>query len=220
MRKEEAIMEKRSIKVQSRTNKKLHLTVIPGHFATNHSHINFYIDMTSIKCNHSIAMEVAHTLADKYINDTPVDTIVCMDGAEMIGGFMAQELTKSGARALNQKEDICVITPEFNSNGQVIFRDNIQPMVWGKNVLLLIASATTGKTINRSLECIKYYGGTAQGIAAIFSAIDEMGGVKINSIFSTSDLPEYKTYNFKDCPDCNDKRKIDAIVNSYGYSKL
>lgn len=213
-------MEKRSIKVQARTNKKMYLTIIPGHFATNHSHINYYIDMTSIKYKHSIAMEAAYTLSEKYMNNTPIDTIVCMDGAEMIGGFMAQELAKSGSRALNEHENIYVITPEFNSNGQVIFRDNIQPLVWGKNVLLLIASATTGKTINRALECIKYYGGNVQGIAAIFSAISDMDGVKIESIFSTQDIQDYKTYSFKDCPDCNGKRKIDAIVNSYGYSKL
>ena len=102
----------------------------------------------------------------------------------------------------------------------MIFRDNIQQMIWQKNILLLVASATTGKTINRSLECIKYYGGNVVGISAIFSAITEMGGVHIDTIFTPEDVPNYQTYSFKDCPDCQQKRKIDAIVNSYGYSKI
>ena len=50
----------------------------------------------------------------------------------------------------------------------VVF-DTLQPMIEGKHVLLLIASATTGKTIKKSLECIKYYGGSIAGISAIFS---------------------------------------------------
>ncbi|MDE5966139.1 MAG: hypothetical protein K2G89_04840 [Lachnospiraceae bacterium] len=44
------MMEKKAIKVVSRESSKLELKVIPGHFATNHSHINHYIDMTTIKC--------------------------------------------------------------------------------------------------------------------------------------------------------------------------
>ena len=113
-----------------------------------------------------------------------------------------------------------MITPEFNSNGQIIFRDNIQPMVWEKRVLLLVASATTGKTINRSLECIKYYGGNVVGIAALFSAIREKQGIPVDAIFTQEDIPNYRTYSFEECPDCKEKRRIDAIVNSYGYSKL
>ena len=93
-------------------------------------------------------------------------------------------------------------------------------MVWGKRVLLLVASATTGKTINRSLECIKYYGGNVVGIAALFSAITEKQGIRVDAIFTQDDIPNYRTYPFEECPDCREKKKIDAIVNSYGYSKI
>ena len=150
-------MESRAIKIKSPKNSKISIKVIPGHFATNHSHINYYIDMTSIKHRHAMAYEAAATMAMKYENNTMVDTIVCMDGCEVIAAFLARYLSKSGIMSMNDKSDICIITPEFNTNGQMIFRDNIQPMVWQKNILLLVASATTGKTINRSLECIKLW---------------------------------------------------------------
>ncbi len=212
-------MEKRAIRIKAKRNGKISISIIPGHFATNHSHVNYYIDLTSIKHHCKMAEEAARTLAARYIS-TDVDTIICMDGCEMIGGYLASFMAQSGTRSINSDKDICVITPEFNSNSQLIFRDNIQGMVWNKNILLLIASATTGKTINRSLECIRYYGGKVVGVSAIFSAIKEMNGVPVNTIFTLEDIPDYRTYELKDCPDCRDQRKIDAIVNSYGYSKF
>lgn len=212
-------MESRAVKIKSPRNGKMTISIIPGHFATNHSHVNYYIDLTAIKHRSQMAMEAAQMLANSY-QHLDVDTIICMDGCEVIGGYLASYLAEDGTYAINRQKDICVITPEFNSNSQLIFRDNIQGMVWNKNVLLMIASATTGKTINRSLECIKYYGGNVMGIAAIFSAISDMNGVPIESLFSLRDIPNYHTYDFKDCPECKAQHKIDAIVNSYGYSKI
>ena len=212
-------MEKRSIQIKSRADSRVAINVIPGHFATNHSHINYYIDMTGVKCQMKAAREAGIQLAVNY-NTIPIDTIVCMDGCEIIGGFLARELTKEGAISINSGNDMNIVTPEFNSNGQLIFRDNVQSMIWGKNVLLLIASATTGKTINRCLECIKYYGGNISGISAIFSAIPEQQGVRVHALFTQDDIPDYQTYSFAECPSCKEHRKIDAIVNSYGYSKI
>lgn len=61
----------------------------------------------------------------------------------------------------------------------MIFRGNLKPEIYGKNVLLLLASATTGKTVRNSIECIEYYGGILQGISAIFSAVDSINGHRI-----------------------------------------
>ena len=212
-------MEKRSIQIKSRADSRVSITIIPGHFATNHSHINYYIDMTGIKCQMRMAREAGILLSGRYLA-TPIDTIICMDGSEIIGGFLAREITKTAALSINSGKDISIVTPEFNASGQIIFRDNIQPMIWNRSVLLLVASATTGKTINRSLECIKYYGGKVAGIAAIFSAISEKQEIKIDALFTSDDLPDYHSYGFTECPDCKEHRKIDAIVNSYGYSKI
>ena len=121
---------------------------------------------------------------------------------------------------MNEKKDIFVVTPEFVPGGQLIFRDNIQPMIWNRSVLLMLSSVTTGKTVNRVLECIRYYGGNVVDVSAIFSAISQVGEMPIHSIFNTDDLPGYQTYSPKECPECAKQHKIDAIVNSYGYSRV
>lgn len=213
-------MEERAIKFPALTNSRINLKVIPGHFATNHSHINYFIDLTTMKSRANEAHEVAKGMTLQYVNNTLVDTIVCMDGCEVIGAYLAEELTKAGFMSRNAHKTIYVISPEFNNNGQMIFRDNIQCAVQGKNVILLLASATTGKTIDRTLECIKYYGGIVQGISAIFSAVKSVDGIQVDSVFRDKDLPNYETYPSHDCPLCAKGVRLDAIVNSYGYSKL
>ena len=50
---------------------------------------------------------------------------------------------------MNAHGTIYVVTPEYNSNSQMIFRDNIQPMIQGKHVIVLMASVTTGITIRK-----------------------------------------------------------------------
>jgi orotate phosphoribosyltransferase len=143
-----------------------------------------------------------------------------MDGCEVIGAYLADELTESGIMSLNQHQTMYVVTPEVNPGGQLIFRDNMQMMIQGKHCLLLLASATTGRTVARAMECIQYYGGIIEGVSAIFSASSSVQGVEINSIFGSDDLPHYRTYDASQCPMCAKKEKIDAIVNSFGYSRL
>lgn len=213
-------METRATKIHSSINQNAIIRVIPGHFATNHSHINYYVDMTIMKSRRSEAVAAASVLARKYSNSTYVDTIICMDGCEVIGAYLADELTASGIMSLNQHQTMYVVTPEMNPGGQLIFRDNMQFMINGKHCLLLLASATTGRTVARAIECINYYGGIVEGVSAIFSASSKVQGIDINYIFGGEDLPNYKTYDATKCPMCAQKQKIDAIVNSFGYSKL
>ena len=213
-------MESRATKIYSNVNKNAIIRVIPGHFATTHSHINYYVDMTIMKSRKSEAEAAASVLARKYSTSTYIDTIICMDGCEVIGAYLADELTKSGIMSLNQHQTMYVVSPEMNPGGQLIFRDNMQMMIRGKHCLLLLASATTGRTVARALECIQYYGGIIQGISAIFSAAKEIYGEPVHCIFSTEDLPDYNTFTPSECPHCKNKEKIDAIVNGFGYSEL
>ena len=39
-------MENRIVKFKSKESAGLNLHAIPGHFATSHSHINYYVDVT------------------------------------------------------------------------------------------------------------------------------------------------------------------------------
>lgn len=213
-------MEKRTMKIPSKADGSVFLRVIPGHFATNHSHINHYIDMTTLKSRKSEAQGAAKLLAQRYSMTTVVDTIVCMDGCGVIGAYLADELQKAGVMSVNQHQTLYVVSPELDNNGQLIFRDNTQFMIQGKNILLLLATATTGQTIDKALHSVQYYGGIVSGIAALFSAISKADGISVNSIFSQKDLPDYQTYAFNQCPLCKQNVRVDAIVNGFGYSKL
>ena len=199
---------------------KVPLRFAQGHFATNHSHINYYVDITYHKTRLSEAKDSAYALVSQFINDTPVDTILCLDGTAVLGTCVAEELTKSGFSTINQHQTIYVVEPEYNANSQIIFRDNIKPMIQGKTVLVLMASVTTGFTAKRSMEAIQYYGGHIAGVAAIYRAVDEIAGYPVRSVYSIDDLPDYESYDYHDCPYCKQGKKIDALVNSFGYSAL
>ena len=199
----------------------LYLRVTPGHFATSHSHINYYIDITYNKTRLSEAKETARELVSHFINNTPVDTILCLDDTAVIGAWVAEELTKTGFMTINAHQTIYVVTPEMsNGNSMMILRDNIQHMVRNKHVLILMASCTTGYTASTGVEAIGYYGGQVAGVAAIYSAVDEAGGFPVHSVYNISDLPDYASYDYRECPYCKAGKKIDALVNSFGYSEL
>ena len=207
-------------KYPSKLDANVVLKVYEGHFATVHSHITKYFDFSTIKARRSEAMAAANILADKYVNSTIVDTILCMEGTEVIGAYLADKLTRNGILSMNAHKTIYVVSPEVGTGGQIVFRDNNEFMIKGKNVLLLVASASTGGTVFQSAECVEYYGGAIAGISAIFSATPKVGKHEINSIFTADDVPGYGSYKMKDCPCCQNRRKLDAIVNAYGYSKI
>lgn len=213
------LMEHAMMKIRAK-NTHLPLKAVPGHFATNHAHINYYIDMTTVKARQSEAEEMAKTLAGQYVNNTVVDTIVCLDGTQVIGAYLAEELSRAGFISMNEHKTIYIITPEFNSNSQMIFKENILPMIRDKNVIILTASVTTGLALNKGIESIRYYGGNLRAITAIFSALEELNGFRITSIFGRKDLPDYTYYDYRDCPLCKQGRKLDALVNAYGYTSL
>ena len=196
------------------------LRVARGHFATNHSHINYYIDITYPKIRLVEAQEVAKQLVSTFKNTTPIDTILCLDGTAVLGACLADELTKQGFRSINSHKTLYVVEPEFGVNNQMLFRDNIQPMIRNKHVLVLMASCTTGYTAKKGIETIGYYGGEVVGVAALYSMTEEVCGQKVHSVFTKDDLPDYESYDYKDCPYCKQGRRLDALVNSHGYSWL
>ena len=206
--------------IRSRENPNLELIAFHGHFATRHSHNSHYLDITRLKHEYSLAHDTALAIANHYIYEKSIDTIICMDGSEVIGAFLAQELAKNNLASVNSEKDIFVVTPEFNTNGQMIFRDNYEPMINGKNILILNGSITTGSTLNRAIESVLYYGGKIRGVAAIYSSVDSVATLPVHSIFQARDIPDYHSYRSDNCPLCKNRQKIDAIVSSYGYSVL
>lgn len=208
-----------SYKIRTK-RKDLFLRVSRGHFATSHSHINYFIDVTTQKTRLSEASAVAKELVSYYKLSTIVDTILCLDGTEVIGTCLAEELTRADFVNMNAHQTIYIVTPEHTTGSQLLFRDNIIPMIKGKSVLILAASVTTGYTANAAVEAIKYYEGRVAGISALFATTEECMGYTVHSIFDPTHLQDYASYPSYDCPFCKEGKKIDALVNSFGYSKL
>ena len=200
-------------------NRNLFLRVSRGHFATSHSHINYYIDVSAQKARLSEATAVARDLVS-YYNNTIVDTILCLDGTEVIGTCLANELTKGDFMNMNAHQTIYVVTPEHTTGSQLIFRDNTAPMIAGKHVLILAASVATGYTVLSAMEAVNYYGGHVVGISSIFASMTECGGLPVRSVFNTSDLDGYESHPSHECPLCKQGQKIDGLVNNFGFSKL
>lgn len=206
---------------EKRTKKdNLSLRVFKGHFATSHSHINYYIDVSAQKMRYSEASAIAKELASYYTHSTIVDTILCLDGMEVVGTCLAYELTHGGFININAHQTVYVVTPEHTTGSQLLFRDNILPMIAGKNVLVLSASVTTGYTTRAAIEAMQYYGGNVTGVCSIFASVDDCMGYTVQSVFDTKDLEGYASYTSNQCPLCKQGKKIDALVNGFGYSKL
>lgn len=198
----------------------LYLRVARGHFASANCHSNYYIDVVAQKSRLNEAQAVAEELRTYFYQNTIVDTILCLDGTEVIGACLAEQLTKAEFVNLNAHKSIYVIPPEIVSGGQLLFRDNIIPMIAGKNVLILAVSVSSGKTVLSAMDAVKYYYGKVAGIAAIFSTAEECGGVPVHSAFNPNDLPDYQNYPSVECPLCKAGIKLDALVNCHGFSKL
>jgi len=207
-------------KIPAPLNSDVVLKIIPGHFATNHSHITNYMEIGTIKTRCNEAHGVAQLLAMHYSVSTPVDTIVCADGMEVVGTYLAEELTKAGVANYNQHKTIYVTAPELAPSGLHIFRDNLQLTIRDKHVLLLFGSLTTGRTLESLAECVRYYGATISGACAIFSAVREVDNIPVTAVFHDEDIPNYQSYPLHECPLCKSGTPIDAIVNSFGYSEL
>lgn len=196
------------------------LKVVKGHFATNHAHTNYYIDLTTAKARISEAQEIAAALCQSYLYSMVVDTIVCMEGTEVIGAFLAAELKNGGFISKNAHKTIYVTPPEFNSSGQMIFKDNFRPMIDGKHVVILTTAVRTGLTAIKAVEGVEYFGGKVQCISAVFSAEKEVNGIPVVSVFDKTHIPDYSYTLAGECPLCKQGKKLDAIINAYGFQKL
>ena len=207
-------------KVYAAKDNRIQLKIFPGHFATTQSHITHCLDMETMKSRCSEAQRIADVLATDYEASIPVDSIICLDGTEVIGAFLAERLSRSGVISMNAHQTMYIVSPEIVHTGQLIFRDNSQSMIGGKNVLILAGSITTGNTLTNTINSVLYYGGKITGVSAIFSAVSKVADMPIHAVFTGRDIPGYHTYPSHDCPLCKQKIKVDGLVSSYGYSKL
>ncbi|MDO4804948.1 MAG: phosphoribosyltransferase [Lachnospiraceae bacterium] len=207
-------------KLDSKRYHNVILRVIPGHFVTPNSHINYYFDMTTISRRQAEAKAAADAISEYFSIDTIIDTIVCLEGMDVIGAYLADSLTKAGILSANMHKTMYIVSPESHMTGQMIFRESSEYMIRNKNVLVLLASATTGGTLKKAAQTVNYYGGKVVGFATVFSAITSVSGIRVASLFSPKDVPDYRSYTHNECPMCRNGRKVDAICNGYGFSRL
>jgi orotate phosphoribosyltransferase len=212
-------MEDGFFRIVSHKNPKVSVQVTSGHFATGSAHRNNYIDLFELTSSSSAAREAARELAQPYLAKTLVDVIVYTDKTEILAAYLADQLLQAGLGVLNQGGEILLVSPILKE-GHFIFHQNVQEKIKGKNVVLLVASMSTGATANQIIECLSYYGCNLVGISAIFNAFPETGDREIYSLFNSKDIPDYHFYNPSECPMCREGRKIDAIINSEGFTKL
>ena len=210
-------METKAFSVSLDKNPEIAINVIPGHFTTSNAHTNYFLDVWELKSKASLARDVARELAAPYLASTPIDTIVCMERTVVLGAYIAEELLREGAAVMNTGGNIHVISPLSNINGNLIFQDNAIEWIRNKNVLLLVASITSGTTIRITQECITYYGGRVAGISALFFSSENPEN-DVNALFTSKDIPGYKVFSTVDCEMCKAGQKLDAIISSEGYT--
>ena len=214
-------MDAKAFTVSLERNPKITIKVIPGHFTTSNVHSNNYLDVSELMCTVSMAQDVARELSTPYLSNTLVDTIVCMERTEVIGAFLAQELLQHGVSVINSGADIYVVKPINNTNGNFIFQDNMTKWIADKNIILLVASISSGRTVSTAIDCIGYYGGRLAGISALFmtASHDELKQ-DVHALFTSDDIPGYKMFSTAECGLCKAGIKLDAIINSDGYTKI
>ena len=214
-------MDKPVYTISSKHDERVFIHAMPGHFITASSHMNYYVGTSDIKHNHDVSVDAAMLMARYYFeNDIEVDSVLCLYETQALGAYLAHELSRVNLFNPNPKNTIYVLGPEYDAQGNIIFRDNLRRLINGKKVLLLISCITSGKTIERAMESVTYYGGSTVGITSIFSAVDSIRDIPVNSIFTKEDLPAYQAYTPHECPHCKAGEKVDAISNGYGYSLL
>jgi orotate phosphoribosyltransferase len=121
---------------------------------------------------------------------------------------------------MNEGSEILLLTPMVSPDGHFIFHQNVREKIKNKNVVLMVASLSTGATLNQVRECLAYYGCKLVGISAVFSAYSEIDGREIHSLFDCADIPDYHFYKPSECKMCQEGIKIDAIISSEGYTKF
>ncbi|MCL2768202.1 MAG: hypothetical protein FWE49_05710 [Synergistaceae bacterium] len=213
-------MEDKAYTISLEKNPLISMKVIPGHFTTSNAHISHYLDVSRLKCNSMIARDVARELALPYKTTTMVDTIVCMERTEVIGAYLAEELRQSGVSVINEGHEIYVTTPISNNIGNLSFQSSMIKHITNKDIILLTASVSSGRTLDSALDCIAYYRGRIAGISALFLAQLERLEQGINALFTSDDIPEYKMFSSRKCEMCQAGQALDALISTEGYTKI
>lgn len=214
-------MDKQIFTITSERDDRVFIHAMPGHFISSSNHLNCYIGTSDIKHNHNVSVDAAMLLSAYYAErGIEADSVLCLYETQALGAYLAHELSRPNMLNPNPDNTVYVLGPEYDAQGNIIFRDNLRKLIASRRVIVLISCITSGKTVERAMESVAYYGGSVVGISSIFSAAKEINGIEVNTIFTADDVPGYQSFPAHDCPMCKNGIHVDAIANGYGYSLL
>ena len=213
-------MDKKSFEVYLQKNPRIKMRVIPGHFTTSRSHITHYLDLSELKSNAYVARDVAKELAVPYLSTNLVETIVCLERTAVIGAYLAEELFQAGVSVMNTGGEIIVCTPLRNNLGALSFHSSMIPRILNRNVLLLTATISSGRSLDSALDCLAYYGSRVVGISSLFTMPQAQEEHSINTLFTSDDIPGYTVYRARNCDMCKAGLKLDALISNEGYTRI
>ena len=213
-------LENKAYEVSLQKNPLITMRVIPGHFTTSRAHISHFLDVSALKSNALVARDVARELAIPYLSRTHVETIVCMERTEVIGAYLAEELLQAGGAVMNEDSEIFVVTPISSNIGSLSFQSSMIKRITNRNILLLTATISSGRTLDSALDCLAYYGGRIVGISSIFTVPHGIVEHEIHTMFTTDDIPGYALYSSRDCDMCRAGQKLDALISTEGYTRI
>jgi len=213
-------MENKAFNVSLKKNPRITMKVIPGHFTASSTHTSHYLDLSALKSNAAIAQDVARELAIPYLSSTTVDAIVCIGRTEVIGAYLAQELTQSGINVVNQNAEIYIMTPLVNDVGTLSFQSSMVKQIINKNVILLTTWALSGHTLDRLFNVMSFYGAKIAGISSLFVVNPDSLEQDAHALFTSDDIEGYKLYSPRNCEMCKNGQRLDALISSEGYTKI
>ena len=147
-------------------------------------------------------MKMYLKIRDNVIQDVKFETFGC--GSAIASSSMATEMIKG-----KTIDEALAVT-----NRQVV------DALGGLPAHKLHCSVLAEEAVQAAVEAVNYYGGTVAGLSAIFATTHECMGYEVTSIFDPASLPDYASFDSRDCPLCKAGQHIDALVNSFGYSAL
>ena len=150
--------------------------------------------MTTLKTRQSEAERAAKALVRPYVVTTIVDTILCLDGTQIIGAYLSQELSHAGLASINAHQTIYIITPEYDATQPAAVPG--QHPAHGPGQARAHPHRLGDHRHQRGQGHGTAWSTTAAppaGICSIFSAQDEIAGMRVHSVFTPEDIPDYAT---------------------------
>ena len=129
--------EKTIYTITSGRNEHVFIHAMPGHFVSSSSHLNFYIGTSDIKHNHDVSVDAAMMLASYYHErGIEVDTVLCLYETQALGAYLAHELQRANMLNPNPDSTVYVLGPEYDAQGNIIFRAQIIVIVYRFPIIL------------------------------------------------------------------------------------